>query len=90
MVGGTADPGLRPGTLAGRQAECGVIARALERLADGRSQVVELTGDPGIGKSRLLAELARQSKAPADLLRRLPTGPESLGPAPEFLWTKGP
>src|SRR5262252_516684 len=61
MVGGTADPGLRPGTLAGRQAECGVIAQALRRLADGRSQVVELTGDPGMGKTRLLAELARQA-----------------------------
>ena len=61
MVGGTADPGLRPGTLAGRQAECEVIAQALGRLADGRSQVVELTGDPGIGKTRLLTELARQA-----------------------------
>ena len=61
MVGGTADPGLRSGTLAGRQAECEVIAQALGRLADGRSQVVELTGDPGIGKTRLLTELARQA-----------------------------
>ena len=61
MVGGTADPGLRPGTLAGRQAESEVIAQALGRLADGRSQVVELTGDPGIGKTRLLTELARQA-----------------------------
>ena len=62
MVGGTADPGLRrSGTLAGRQAECEVIAQALARLAEGRSQVVELTGDPGIGKSRLLAEVARRA-----------------------------
>ena len=61
MVGGTADPGLHPGTLAGRLAECEAIAHALARLADGRSQVVELTGDPGIGKTRLLAELARQA-----------------------------
>ena len=61
MAGGTADRGLRPGTLAGRQAECEVIAQALGRLADGRSQVVELTGDPGIGKTRLLTELARQA-----------------------------
>src|SRR5215470_9009728 len=60
MVAGTAHPGLRPGTLAGRQAECDVIAQALARLAAGRSQVVELTGDPGIGKTRLLAEMARR------------------------------
>jgi predicted ATPase len=61
MVGGTANPGLRRGTLAGRQAESEVIAQALGRLADGRPQVVELTGDPGIGKTRLLTELARQA-----------------------------
>src|SRR4029077_1170468 len=60
MVGGTAHPGLRSGTLAGRQAECDVIAQALARLADGRSQVVELTGDPGTGKTRLLTEMARR------------------------------
>ena len=61
MVGGTANPGLRRGTLAGRQAESEVIAQALGRLADGRPQVVELTGDPGIGKTRLLTELTRQA-----------------------------
>ena len=61
MVGGTANPGLRSGTLAGRQAECEVIAQALARLAGGRSQVVELTGDPGAGKTRLLTELARRA-----------------------------
>jgi AAA ATPase-like protein len=60
MVRGTAHPGLRSGILAGRQAECDVVARALARLADGRSQVVELTGDPGIGKTRLLTEVARR------------------------------
>ncbi|HEY4030268.1 MAG TPA: peptidoglycan DD-metalloendopeptidase family protein [Caulobacteraceae bacterium] len=32
-----------------------------------------------------LRELARQSKAPADLLSRLPPGAESLGPVPEHL-----
>ena len=35
--------------------------QALGRLADGNSQVVELTGDPGIGKTRLLRELARRA-----------------------------
>jgi len=32
-----------------------------------------------------LRELARRSKAPADLLSKLPPGPEGLGPAPERL-----
>ena len=46
------------GLLAGRQAECEVLRQALTRLSGGSSQVVEVTGDPGIGKTRLLAELA--------------------------------
>src|SRR5215467_13068202 len=59
----TADPDLGSlGALAGRQAECEVIDQALARLANGGSQVIELTGDPGIGKTRLLAELARRAR----------------------------
>src|SRR5215472_16019471 len=58
----TADPELESsGTLVGRRAECEVIDQALERLANGGSQVIELTGDPGTGKTRLLAELARRA-----------------------------
>jgi AAA ATPase-like protein len=58
----TADPQLEgSGTLVGRRAECEVIDQALERLANGGSQVIELTGDPGTGKTRLLAELARRA-----------------------------
>jgi DNA-binding NarL/FixJ family response regulator len=51
----------RSGTLVGREAECELIEQALERLATGGSQVIELTGDPGIGKTRLLAELSRRA-----------------------------
>jgi DNA-binding NarL/FixJ family response regulator len=59
MLQQTADPEwARPGALVGRQAECEVMEQALARLASGGSQVLELTGDPGIGKTRLLAELA--------------------------------
>ena len=62
MLQQTADPELgRSGTLAGRHAECEVIEQALARLANGASQVIELTGDPGIGKTRLLSELARRA-----------------------------
>ncbi len=62
MLRETADPGLGwSGRLVGRDAECEVIEQALARLANGRSQVIELTGDPGIGKTRLLAEVARRA-----------------------------
>jgi class 3 adenylate cyclase/tetratricopeptide (TPR) repeat protein len=43
--------------LAGRDAEVAALQEALESLRRGRGQVVELVGEPGIGKSRLLAEL---------------------------------
>ena len=46
-------------SLVGRDHELEVFGRALVRLAGGSSQVIELTGDPGIGKTRLLAELGR-------------------------------
>jgi class 3 adenylate cyclase/tetratricopeptide (TPR) repeat protein len=43
--------------LAGRDAEVAALREALDSLRRGRGLVVELTGEPGIGKSRLLAEL---------------------------------
>ena len=46
-------------SLVGRDHELEVFEQALVRLAGGSSQVIELTGDPGIGKTRLLAELGR-------------------------------
>lgn len=49
----------------GRDAE---LANLIERLAEaerGRGQVVVLTGDPGIGKSRLLAEFRRRAQGRA-------------------------
>ena len=45
------------GRLAGRDAEVAALREALGSLRRGRGQVVELVGEPGIGKSRLLAEL---------------------------------
>lgn len=49
------------GSLVGREAECEILEQVLERLAAGSSQVIEVTGDPGIGKTRMLAELARRA-----------------------------
>ncbi|MER8188476.1 AAA family ATPase [Kitasatospora sp. NPDC094015] len=43
--------------LAGREAELTLLTRALEALGRGRGSVVELTGEPGIGKTRLAGAL---------------------------------
>src|SRR6201996_6940420 len=53
----------RPGeVLVARTRELADLDRALDRLAAGRPGVVELIGEPGIGKSCLLAELARRAE----------------------------
>ena len=51
----------RQGALVGRTHELTELDRAVERLADGEAGVVQLIGEPGIGKSRLLGELARRA-----------------------------
>lgn len=53
----------RPGALVGRARELAELERVLDRLAEGRPWVVELFGEPGIGKSSLLGELARRAEA---------------------------
>ncbi|MGH3941074.1 MAG: helix-turn-helix transcriptional regulator [Pseudonocardiaceae bacterium] len=45
----------------GRSAELGAVERALSRLHSGRGGVVAVTGEPGIGKTRLLDELTRMA-----------------------------
>jgi DNA-binding NarL/FixJ family response regulator len=47
---------------AGRQNEIGKLADALGRLTNGVPQVVEIHGETGIGKTRLLDELARMAE----------------------------
>ncbi|MEV5066306.1 LuxR C-terminal-related transcriptional regulator [Streptomyces sp. NPDC053794] len=49
--------------MVGRSAERRTLARAVSRLGEGPGQVVEITGGPGIGKTRLLAELGRTAAA---------------------------
>jgi DNA-binding CsgD family transcriptional regulator len=44
----------------GRTHELGVLERALEAVAAGGSRIVAFRGEPGIGKSRLLFELAER------------------------------
>ena len=49
--------------LVGRTDELAQMETALGELAEGRPAVIELVGEPGIGKTRLLAELARHADA---------------------------
>ncbi|MCX5262456.1 BTAD domain-containing putative transcriptional regulator [Streptomyces sp. NBC_00199] len=56
----------RLGRLVGRDEEVAVLDRALEDVTTGESgvqaHVVELAGEPGIGKTRLLAELGERAR----------------------------
>jgi predicted ATP-dependent serine protease len=48
--------------LHGREAETGVLGRALDRAASGHLAVVLAEGEAGIGKTRLLAETLTQAR----------------------------
>lgn len=47
------------GRLFGRDGEMNVLKRVAADLADGRGQVVTISGDPGLGKTRMMIELRR-------------------------------
>ncbi|HTY72551.1 MAG TPA: adenylate/guanylate cyclase domain-containing protein [Actinomycetes bacterium] len=47
----------------GREAELGVLREAAEKAAAGSGQLVDLVGEPGIGKSRLVEEMLRDTPA---------------------------
>jgi DNA-binding NarL/FixJ family response regulator len=49
--------------LVGRASEVDAVDRLLAQVARGESAVLELVGEPGIGKTRLLAELAVRADA---------------------------
>jgi len=49
--------------LVGRLEEVASLERALASLADGAGAVVAVSGEPGIGKTRLLSELLRRAEA---------------------------
>ncbi|MFH9044274.1 AAA family ATPase [Streptomyces sp. NPDC017966] len=51
-----------PGRLRGRRSECEVLDRLCSVVEDGRSSVLVVRGEAGIGKSTLLAYLARRAR----------------------------
>jgi ATP/maltotriose-dependent transcriptional regulator MalT len=54
--------------LIGRTAEIALLERALDALRAGRPGAVEVLGEPGMGKTRMLAELARRADARGHLV----------------------
>src|SRR5688500_9562863 len=53
--------------LVGRAAELGSFDRLLSDLESGRSATVQLVGEPGSGKTRLLSELAARAEGRGQL-----------------------
>ncbi len=53
----------RRGPLVGRQAELAALGTALREAVRGRGSVVIVTGDPGLGKTRLVHECRRRAPA---------------------------
>jgi DNA-binding CsgD family transcriptional regulator len=54
--------------LVGRAEELGELDRLLDGLERGEAAAIELVGEPGIGKTRLLAELAARADARGQLV----------------------
>jgi len=69
--------------LVGRNAELALLQAQLDEVRSGRGGILILTGEPGVGKSRLVAEMKRQSSA-RDLLW-LEGRSVSFGAQPELL-----
>jgi class 3 adenylate cyclase len=47
--------------LVGRDAELALLETVVAELTDGRGAIVAITGEPGIGKSRLIGEVRRRA-----------------------------
>jgi DNA-binding NarL/FixJ family response regulator len=69
-------------TVVGRDFELGLLERAVERAAVGEPSTVLLSGDPGIGKSTLLTEVARRAGAELFAGRCVHVGGDAIPLAP--------
>jgi transcriptional regulator with AAA-type ATPase domain/predicted ATPase len=65
LWGATAGAGLPRTYFAGRREELALLESRLDAAGQGRGQVVDLVGDAGMGKSRLLLELTRGARVAA-------------------------
>jgi DNA-binding CsgD family transcriptional regulator len=79
--------------LIGRRAELGALVSALDRAAAGEGSALFLTGDPGIGKSRLATEISSHASARGFTVyrgRAVPSAsPLPFGPLTEVLRAAG-
>jgi DNA-binding CsgD family transcriptional regulator/tetratricopeptide (TPR) repeat protein len=66
----------------GRDDELAVFQRAVARAAEGQPGVLLVSGDPGIGKSTLIAEAARRTGTPLYLGRCVHVGGDAIPLAP--------
>ncbi|MER8182212.1 LuxR family transcriptional regulator [Kitasatospora sp. NPDC094015] len=66
--------------LPGRQDELGALARAVEQFGAGRGAVLEIVGDPGIGKTALLNRLAALAADRGAAVLRARARPEDAKP----------
>src|SRR6478672_2062179 len=68
--------------IVGRDEELGVFARAVARAAEGQPTVVLVSGDPGMGKSTLLAEAGRRTDTAVYVGRCAHVGGDAIALAP--------
>ena len=58
VLGARAEPSARTEVpLVGREQELAALSDLLDKISEGRGAIASVTGEPGIGKSRLVAEL---------------------------------
>jgi len=62
------DPDTAKTPLFGRRQELGALASAFARMRSGEALIVNLVGEPGIGKSRLVREFLQQNREMATVL----------------------
>ncbi len=74
-----------PGALVGREKQLSGLQDTWRRVLDGRPGVVMVTGEPGIGKTRLVAELCRRAHADGATVLLGRSHEESVAPYQPFV-----